>query len=217
MKRAVLIGLLGVGMLLGLANAALANTVTLTFTGVNGAVQGGVYVSPYYATIGTTEHASIYCDDFEHHISFNETWTAYVSTFNSLTNVRFTSGGTAATLQRYEEEAWLIEQLASNPTELGNINFAMWAVMDPTVESDAGYTTSGTGSSAWWLSQATTQHFTSGEFSNFEILTPTATGTSSPQEMLTMVPEAGALTLLGIGLIGLAAYFLKRKRAAAEN
>ena len=191
---------------------AKADTVAVTLTGVSGGVQGGVYTSPYYATVGSLQDVPIVCDDYSHEVYMGESWTASVSTFADLSQARFwqTSGGSqaadqAATLQLYDEAAYLFNELYLQPSQRGDISFALWAIFDPSqVESSAGWDSN----AAWWLASARTQTFTAGEFSNFEVLTPIAP--TSPQEYLVRTPEPSTALLLGIGLLAMVA-FSRRK------
>jgi hypothetical protein len=81
--------LLAVGFV-GLAGVQLATAQTTTITmggdpgGVQGPVMGGVYTSPYYATVGTTANVPIICDDFVDNTYFSESWTAYVTSLSSV-------------------------------------------------------------------------------------------------------------------------------------
>ncbi len=52
-------------------------TTTIDMTGVQGAVMGGVYTSPYLATVGGVSNTDVICDDFADNTYINETWTAY--------------------------------------------------------------------------------------------------------------------------------------------
>ena len=193
---------------LSITSSAKADTVAVTLTGVSGGVQGGVYTSPYYATVGTLTNVPIVCDDYSHEVYLGESWTASVSTFADLSQARFwqTSGGSqaadqATTLQLYDEAAYLFNELYLQPGQRGDISFALWAIFDPSqVESSAGWTSN----SAWWLASAQTQTYTAGEFSNFEVLTPIST--TSPQEYLIRTPEPSAALLLGIGLLAIFAF-----------
>lgn len=204
------------------AFAAGASTVTVTFTGTSGQSLGGVQTDPYYATINGVQNVAIVCDDFSHHVTTDEMWTANVSTFPSLTDARFQNG--SLTLQDYEEAGWLFDQLfmSANSHQTGNISYALWAIFDTTtVENSSGWTTGGNStnptSANGWLLDAEGQSFTANEFSNLEILTPVTGGANSPQEYITWAPtpEPTSLLLLGSGLIALA--FLVRPKKATGS
>jgi hypothetical protein len=202
------------------AFAAGASTVSVTFTGTSGHSQGGVDTDPYYGTVNGVQNVPIVCDDFSHHVTSGEMWTANVSTFNSLTYVRFQQATQAQTLQLYEEAGWLFDQLfvSGNSSQTGNISYALWAIFDSgQVEGSSGWTTGGNStnptSANGWLHDAENQTFYAGEFSNLEILTPVSSGSNSPQEYITFAPtpEPTSLLLLASGLFAVA--FLVRKKA----
>jgi hypothetical protein len=212
-KTLPVVGFVVLAVALCIPSSAKADTVAVTLTGVSGGVQGGVYTSPYYATVGTLTDVPIVCDDYSHEVYMGESWTASVSTFADLSQARFwqTSGGSqaadqAATLQLYDEAAYLFNELYLRPSQRGDISFALWAIFDPSqVESSAGWDSN----AAWWLASAQTQTYTEGAFSNFEVLTPIST--TSPQEYLVRTPEPSAALLLGVGL--LAMFAISRRKS----
>jgi len=211
-KRLGFIGLAAVAALALMAPSALADgtEVTMTLTGVSGGEQGGVYTSPYFATIGSTTNVGIVCDDYNHEVYMGETWTAYEYNFSDLGSARFQGANSGATQQMYDEAAWLITQLAANPSDSGDISFAIWAIFSPNVLTTPGYTD---GNAAWWLNQAQNQKFYANEFSSFLIFTPTNSGADSAQEYLVMTPEPGSVLLFCSGILALAFYSRRIKFA----
>ncbi|MGH9405075.1 MAG: PEP-CTERM sorting domain-containing protein [Terriglobia bacterium] len=208
MKRSLTLSILCSLALACLACPSFATKVTVKLTGVNGAVQGGVYVDPYSGTINGVP-APLVCDDFSHETYFNETWQANVSTFADLSDVRFQQGTPAATLLAYDEAAYLYGQLGAHPSDIGDISFALWALFTPSAKLSSGFTTGASN----WLSTAQGQTYYAGEFSNFEILTPVISGSNSPQEFLTTTPEPASIMLFGTGLLALALALRKRVMA----
>ena len=195
-KTHAVVLLVVLGAVLSTARWAKADTVKVTLTGVSGGVQGGVYTSPYYATVGNLTNVPIVCDDYAHQVYMGESWTASVSTFADLSKARFWQGTQAATLQLYDEAAYLFDELYLQPSQRGDISFALWAIFDSTeVEASAGWTSN----AAWWVASAQSQTYAAGEFSNFKVLTPISPTT--PQEYLIRTPEPSTLVLLAAGLL----------------
>jgi hypothetical protein len=119
------------------ATSAFAGT-TVTLTSPGGYVYDGIYVSPYYATVGGVANTPIVCDDFTDESYTNSTWNASVTPFsNSMTNTAWTNAGKSAAL--YGAVGWLTQQVLAAPagstTQIID-TYALWAVFDPSgVES----------------------------------------------------------------------------------
>jgi hypothetical protein len=186
--------------------------VTIDYLHNSGVYQGGYAGGPRAVTIDGLP-AELVCDDFVGDVSVGQVFTATVSTFDTLSGVRFQQATPAATLQLYDEAGFLYDQtLAAPSSEWGNLQYALWAVFDPAVESLPGFTTTGATPSSYWLNLAQTQTYTPDEFSNVVIYTPTDGKT---QELIGSVttPEPGSVVLLGAGLLLIAVLRYKLRRA----
>ena len=201
------------GAVLLFAPAALADGVTvsmlLTSPGTNGAM-AGVYVGPYVAMVNGVS-TPIVCDDYVDESYLNESWTANVSTLADLSGTKWGSLCNATTL--YEEAAWLTEQLVSAPpSQAGDIQFAIWALFDPSAVDGLSLTDQGIVQG--WLTQVEGMSFSTSEFPNILIYTPNTNysiecngqpcANTPPQEFMVDTPEPGELGLLLIGLTAIA-------------
>jgi hypothetical protein len=148
----------------------------------------------------------------------NESWTATVNTFGSLSNARWGNNP-----QLYDEAAWLTLALLdpANAAYAGDIQFAVWAVFGPGALN--GLSGNDDKIAQWWLTQAENQTWTAGEFSNFLIYTAVPNSgscgdgpcpTSTPQEFLVKTPEPTAAVLLAVGLLALAFATRRQKQIA---
>lgn len=133
--------------------ASADSTATITMTGVSGASIGNVYTGPYFGTVNGTVDVPIICDDFYDDTYFNESWTAYTTSLSSIPVVglidppQYTQGAVGATVlnqsQAYTVAAYLATELLSTnqstsagQNSAGELNFAMWALFNPTVFTD---------------------------------------------------------------------------------
>jgi hypothetical protein len=123
---------------------------SFTLTGVTpgGANQGGVYTSPYQATIsGVGSGINVICDDFADEVYFNEQWTVLVTNMASLSVASLDSSlrwagaqGLTATQQvtDYLTVAFLAAELLSinsDTQEAEDLSFAIWDVFVPSASS----------------------------------------------------------------------------------
>ena len=213
MKVARLLGLLAVGMIL--VPLAYANgPVQMVFQGVNGANDGQYYVSPYYGTMNG-QTVVLFCDDIINQVNFGQQWLANVTNLgtavntNNFSQTRYGSATGSAVLGNpalaYEEAAWLTAQFASNPTDLVNLQYALWDIMNPGARGNGNATVQN------WLLLAS-QNYGTVNLSNYAIVTNTGplTLTGQVQEFIIRTPEPGTLALLICGLLALCVRLLRR-------
>jgi hypothetical protein len=192
---------------------AAAGPVNVTLKGASGVAQGGVIVAPYYLSINGGPKIPVVCDDYTHGVYTGESWTATINTFSTLASTRFGLGA----FQQYAEAAWLVTQILAQPSQDGNLNFAIWALFAPTQTkaNTKGWTAGAQNwykaAFAWFGSHCSKVTDTCSEINlaNYAIITPTSSGLKSPQEYIVITPEPATIALFGAGLLLLA--LLSRK------
>ncbi len=194
---------------------------TLTLNNAGSDVMGGVYVGPYNFTLsvgGESQSVQLICDDAASEVFNGESWTTTTATFPSLDNVKFKGSNQT---QNYEEIAWLVQQMyanISNPTTVGEIQWAIWDIYDPGVSSSdpwGSLTSAQQTAIASWLAQAELpSDYSTGNYSDLVIYTPVS-GTQNPSNYgdpqeyfgvntpIIPTPEPGTMALMGLGLLAL--------------
>jgi len=135
---------------------AFADTATLNLTGVSGGTLGGVFTSPYIATVDGVSNVYVICDDFADDTYVNEQWTTAVTTYTvndlsgiskppvyfsdgysvTLSSSTYSLGGASLTqTQAYTTAAILaIEILQAkqqgNQTAQNYLSYALWSLFD---------------------------------------------------------------------------------------
>lgn len=140
------------------------------------------------------------CNDFIPTTIVPRDYSVNVSSFDSLTNVKFRDSSDVPLLMNYKQAAWLLYQMKANPGATAAIQFAIWNIFTPDASNYAGQDT--------WISAAQTADLSNFNFNNVRVYTPISLpGGSFPtnqQEFMGVVtPIPGAVWLLGTGLVGL--------------
>lgn len=140
----------------------------------------------------------------------NGGFDVYVGTLDpvDLSNAKFAGDPvTAADILKYQQAAVLIGQLASNPTQTGEINFAIWRIFS-TVPYGSNPATED-----FWSAWVIAENMADYDFSTVRIYTPYPDA-STNQEFMSgagipivpgPVPLPGAIWLFASGLLGLVA------------
>jgi len=239
---------LAIAALLSFAPCALSQELQINNPPSNN-VMDGIYVGSYSATnTATGGSLQITCDDFQDNSDYNPA-SYTTNTFSTLGSTLWGSSLLASgssmgqVTQLYDEVAWLtLGMLKQTGTEQGYYSYAIWAIFSPsqvaawlTSYSDSAACNAVFGNGSWGkggctagtgglVGTASSQTYTSGEFSNILILTPhgctNGPGTCPEQEFLEVVAEGGsaAMYLLLAGFACFAAvYFRSRRPVSAER
>lgn len=109
--------------------------LSVTLTGnTSGPVYDGIYMSPYYATVGGAANTPVICDDFGDESYFGSTWNATVTSFSNITSNNTSWGLAGANTSLYGAVGYLANLvLSAAPGSTTQIidTFALWAVFDP--------------------------------------------------------------------------------------
>jgi hypothetical protein len=207
-----------------------ASPVTMKFVNVNGVNDGSYYVSPYTGTMNGNP-VTLFCDDFNNDVTWNQTWQANVTSLgsNDLSNTRYGNSQNVAQLlgtdpyfntftstQLYEQAAWLTTQFGqylSNPNGANQVialQYAIWDLFDPNAPTNAA--------ALVWISKAQQND---GWINPNDFLIVTNTGpltlTGQVQEFIVRTPEPGSAVLLGAGLLALAFYSRRKLHASGRS
>lgn len=224
MRTNVRTWLLGLATL-SLASSAFAGPVSFKLTGVGShAVMGGVYTSPYNATIDGVPVLAI-CDDFNTHSYIGQTFNAVVTNVASLQGestasnaVKFDHNDAAKQQTDYATAAYLAIQLlgidqstAAGKTSAGLYSFALWSIFTPTaLNSLSGQNLT---DATAIRDNALAMNWTPGAFGNVDIYTPSPDQGASQEFIVVRTDEPGAVALLGFNILAVfSLVFFLRKR-----
>lgn len=189
---------------------------TLTFNGSTGQTQPAgsategpetVYLYPYnFSVNGSSTNTQLMCISFDNAITQGESWDVKVESIAQ-------AAANTTQLMDYEADAWLFSQItpSSTPAQIANMQFAVWAVGDPSVaSSDDPYYTGQNVTDINNLLNDALANATPAQLNNYDNYVLYVPDDSSypngvPQTFIgtAAAPEPGSLALLGTGLLGL--------------
>jgi hypothetical protein len=189
------------------ANAGLA-VDTINLLTLPSATYSGYYVGAIGGNLNGGYAMKYYCDDFATTTYVPSSFAVAVSTLSNLSQTKF--GGAPNAVSMYQQAGWLISQMESNPSQVGQIQFALWNVFNSSAPDPAG--------SADWLNAARSIDASKFNFSSVRVYTATNTVN---QEFIsggaTALPEPSVVFLLVFGLAGLGFFRWKLRKKTARS
>jgi len=210
------IALLVAAFTLVLANNAVANSVTMTYKGHQGAtaIDGSPYIGyPYYFSInGSTHYTPLLCDSFDNNVNLGQTFQANVSPF--LQGIASSMFGSSMILD-YKAAGLIFKSMLAGNLDRAQAQWAVWGLFSTNAQNNAFFTTiNGATIDATYLALAQTAPTSA--YNGLVLYTPVgAKPGQGPQEFIgfSAVPEPTTLTMLGTGLIALGGVARRRLKA----
>jgi len=237
MRRNLLLLFLSTAILLGLSMTAFAGSL-LTFTGVKGTNDGGVYTGIYYGTLSGGPQQNFMCDDYQDHITIPESWQVKTYSINNLSGVTFGNNPNPqydhlapgmSQLQAYAEALNIAKGLLNSPgtgdPQASVDSFMIWKLLNNSVpvpgDISSAVSSGLAAAGGWWTSTCDTSLSSClAGLSDVAIYVPVAgsqTGSDGrPQEFLglTPTPEPVSMILMGTFLSLAGGLMGKKKRAS---
>lgn len=232
-----ILGFVGIAVL-ALASASLADSpISMSLTSGNSATVGIVEVDPYIANVQGLGTVPVICDDWSNNTSVGESWQADV------TNAAAVGTGTpvyGSSQSLYDEAVWLATGIMSgynSGNQLTEIeySFALWELTymkngtpadslgDPLAYLQKYGTATEYNQAMQYYDQAAGLGMYAGDSeagftaSGWEILSPTPSGPSAPQEFLVQTPEPSTLLMLGLGLGAMFLMWRRQRNAGSSS
>lgn len=192
----------------------------------------GSYVGRYTMTAQSRPGSptiDVFCIDYVNDANFGAVYYGNVTGLGAgatLTNTRRNDGNLANALDTYRKAAWLVDHYRTTPmtsSGWGNLQAAVWELFNPG-NPNGGSNASVVGTEAWWLAQVNAFYsnrtaWNAYEWNKWSVITDkTAKGRINGgfQEFITrteVAPEPATFVMLGTGLLAIAGFAVRRRRA----